>query len=71
MQMLFAVEKQLGLYRQQIEELFALILIMICSVLCLAPDPRSLHACFLRLAMIASDSAASPKTSNALPGAHR
>jgi hypothetical protein len=65
-QMLFAVEKQLGLYRRRIRSFSLLIPIMICSVPYLAPEPRSLRACSPKWAMTASDLAVMLKLSNAL-----
>ena len=70
-EMLFAVEKQLGLYRKRIEELFQS-----------HPDhdlfgslpgagPSWLHACWPRSAMIGNASMVTPKTSSAWPALHQ
>jgi hypothetical protein len=65
-QMLFVIEKQLAVYRQRIEELFARHPDHDHSVPCHAPAPRSLRGCSPRLAMTANDSTAMPEIYNAM-----
>ena len=66
--MLFALEKQLGIYRQRSKSFSAVIPIMTCSGPCLAPDPSLLRAYSPRLATTASDSGG-PKSP--MPGRQR